>query len=216
MPTVLYSAGLRFPILQSYSTSFAGTENPLSEGGIWTNGGTTGLDWTDVRKTPGLAFATQVPHTSPPFDDSIACLSGYHPDQWVSGVIRNPGNAAAHREVELHLRQRISAHSAISIELDITIDFGLQVVRWNGPVNSFTPIASNITAGVTTNDGDVYYAQFVGTALLVKCNSATVYTGTDALVTTGSPGLGFYAETNSTTPSADNSFGFSSFSCGEL
>lgn len=199
-----------------FSTAFPATENPLSQGGIWTNGGTTGLDWTDVQTTAALAFATQVPHTSPPFNDSIACLSGYGPDQWCLAKISNPGNAASFREVELHLRQTIGAHSAVSYEIDITTAFGLQIVKWNGPVNSFTAIASNITTNVTTNDGDIWYAQIQGSTILVKCNGVQVYTGTDSAITTGSPGFGFYADTNSGTPSADNSFGFSAYQAGHL
>lgn len=204
------------PPLKTYSTAFAGTENPLSEGGIWTNGGTTGLDWTDVRKTPGLAFATQVAHTSPPFDDSVACLSGFHANQWAQLVISNPGNAAVRREIEIVLRSTIAAHSIIQYEIDITIAFGLQIVKWNGPLNNFTPIASNITTNVTTNDGDVWYAQIVGNTITVKCNGVQVYSGTDSSIATGNPGFGFYAETNGGAPSGNSSFGVSSFSCGEL
>ena len=32
----------------SYSTTFPLTENPISEGGSWTNGGATGLGWANV------------------------------------------------------------------------------------------------------------------------------------------------------------------------
>src|SRR5215813_11451279 len=42
----------------SYSTTFPLTENPISEGGSWTNGGATGLDWANVQTTPGLSFGT--------------------------------------------------------------------------------------------------------------------------------------------------------------
>lgn len=199
-----------------FTTNFPSIENPLSQGAIWTNGGTTGLDWTNVQTTTGLAFATQVAHGTPPFDDSIACLSGYVADQWCSGKISNPSNAATLREVELHLRQTITSHSAVSYEIDITTAFGLQIVKWNGPSNSFTPIASNITTNVTTNDGDLWYAQIQGSTILVKCNGTTVYTGTDSAITSGSPGVGFYSDTTNGTPTANNSFGFSIYSAGHL
>ena len=42
----------------SYSTTFPLTENPISEGGSWTNGGATGLGWANVQTTPGLSFGT--------------------------------------------------------------------------------------------------------------------------------------------------------------
>jgi hypothetical protein len=34
---------------QTYATSFSLTENPISEGGKWINGGVTGLDWGNVQ-----------------------------------------------------------------------------------------------------------------------------------------------------------------------
>src|SRR5437867_1620505 len=50
------SAVTNCPVGQTYSTDFAGTENPLSEGGAWTNGGATGGDWQNVRKSNGAAY----------------------------------------------------------------------------------------------------------------------------------------------------------------
>src|ERR1700730_104316 len=43
-----------------YTTAFSRAENPISEGGKWLNGRTDGLDWTDVRTTPGFAFGTEL------------------------------------------------------------------------------------------------------------------------------------------------------------
>jgi len=42
-----------------YITSFPLTENPISEGGKWINGLTTGLDWSDVRTVSGIAYNDQ-------------------------------------------------------------------------------------------------------------------------------------------------------------
>src|SRR5262245_4434564 len=42
----------------SYSTTFPLTEDPISEGGSWTNGGATGLGWANVQTTPGLSIGT--------------------------------------------------------------------------------------------------------------------------------------------------------------
>jgi hypothetical protein len=36
-------------------TNFPLTEDPISEGGNWIGGGTTGLDWNNVQTTPGFA-----------------------------------------------------------------------------------------------------------------------------------------------------------------
>ena len=36
------------PPVRSYRTSFQTDEDPISEGGIWLNGRTDGIDWADV------------------------------------------------------------------------------------------------------------------------------------------------------------------------
>lgn len=65
---------------QTYTTTFAGSENPLSEGGRWSN---NGLDWTTIRKGHGLAYSTQsgIEAGKFQFNDSYAVLSGFPPDQ---------------------------------------------------------------------------------------------------------------------------------------
>lgn len=200
----------------SFSTAFPATENPISQGSKWTNGASVGLDWTNVQSTPGLAFATQTQHAEPPYDDSIACLSGFPADQWCQGVIHNV--SAANREVELLLRATITAHSATLYEIDITQSNGLDIAIWNGPQNSFNVVVTGVTAGVSLADGAVWYAQIVGNVITVKCNGSTVatYTDTANTYTSGNPGIGFYGDTNAGTPSANNTLGFSSFQAGHF
>lgn len=201
--------------LKSYTTSFPATENPMSQGSIWTQGAATGVDWTNVQTTPGLAFATQTIHAHPPFDDSIACLSGHHPDQWCQGTISNTSSHS--REVELILRGTITANSAILYEIDITQNAGLAIAKWSGPLNGFTVITvPGFATGVSLADGAVWYAQIVGNAILVKCNGTIVYSGTDNSIATGNPGLGFYGDFEAGSPTANNTLGWSSYSAGEL
>ena len=61
----------------TYTTNFPLTENPISEGGKWINGKKDGVDWTDVRTTPGLAFGTEIGGNRPElekYDDATALL----------------------------------------------------------------------------------------------------------------------------------------------
>lgn len=197
-----------------YSTVFPLTENPISEGGVWTNGGTTGLDWTNVQTTAGLAFATQVAGPSPPFTDSVASLGGFGPNQWAQGVVHNA--SANLREVELLLRWTITAHNTTGYEIDVTTNFGLGIARWNGALNSFTFLAQNITTNVSTAEGAVWYAQIVGSTITVNCNGTQVFSGTDSTFATGNPGIGFFSSTNNGTPTANNTFGWKSFRAGQL
>src|SRR5689334_20640078 len=61
-----------------YSTAFPNTENPISEGGSWLSGKATGIDFSDVRTTPGRAFGTQGGSASgaSTYADSTAILTG--------------------------------------------------------------------------------------------------------------------------------------------
>ena len=63
-----------------YSTTFALTENPISEGGNWVNGKAVGLDWANVSITPGLAVGNE---TGPNLSDATAVLQtmNWAPDQ---------------------------------------------------------------------------------------------------------------------------------------
>src|SRR4051794_2598221 len=71
-----------------YTTNFPLTENPISEGAQWTTGLATGLDWANVRTTPGLAFGTQ--SGSGGFNDSLAVLKGaWTPDQSATATVRS-------------------------------------------------------------------------------------------------------------------------------
>ena len=42
--------------VRSYRTRFRQDEDPLSEGGIWINGRTDGIDWVDVVARNGVAY----------------------------------------------------------------------------------------------------------------------------------------------------------------
>ncbi len=63
-------------LANTYTTNFASTENPISQSGIWVNGGAVGLDWNNVQTTGGVkAWGTQVP-SGAGTNDSIAALTG--------------------------------------------------------------------------------------------------------------------------------------------
>src|SRR2546427_751312 len=81
-----------------YTTNFSRAENPISEGGRWLNGRTDGLDWTDVRTTPGFAFGTEIGGSTPApqrYDDSTALLQGtWGPNPTAQATVRliNPNH----------------------------------------------------------------------------------------------------------------------------
>lgn len=201
--------------LKSFSTTFSLTESPMSEGGVWTQGLATGLDWTNVDTNGADAIGTKDNGSN--FDDSIACLSGFHPDQSASTVIHK-GSTTNIMEVELLLRWQITSHNARGYEINWAHDGAyMQIVRWEGALNSFTPL-QNFGPLAAPADGDTFYAQIVGNLITVKVNGSTIgtwdiTTGSPANVwTTGNPGIGFYR----TGGAAFSQYAYTSFTAVEL
>lgn len=200
----------------NYSTLFSGTENPISEGGNWINGGVTGLDWADVQKTPGFAFNT----TGAGLLDATAVLTGsWRSDQQASGIVRVVNLRLSNfQECEIRLRTSISAHSISGYEFNNRCARGLdsnsytQIVRWNGPANNFTVLVDNRGTQYGVTDGDVLLATAIGSVLSCYVNGILVAQTTDTTFQ-GSPGIGLDVNTLSNPPS---DFGFSSFQATDL
>ena len=204
LPVLAWSQG-------TYSTNFPLTENPISESGRWINGGSTGLKWANVRTTPGLAFGTQ--SGSAGYDDSTAVLSGtWGPNQTVQATVAVTSASSASsvfEEVELRLRTTITANSITGYEVNCGISASsnyVQIVRWNGPLGSFTQLDGRAYHCV---NGDVLKATISGSTITVYLNGTALYSVTDSTYSSGSPGMGFYLQGTS---GVDANYGFSSFS----
>lgn len=98
----------------TYTTNFPLLENPIYEQGAWISGGVAGINWTNVRTTPGIALGTMPGNASgdAQYADSTAVLAGtWGPDQTaqatisVSNASDDPG---VFEEVELRLRTTIT------------------------------------------------------------------------------------------------------------
>jgi hypothetical protein len=198
-----------------YSTSFADDENPISEGGAWINGKAVGLDWADVRTVAGLALGVSLPSK---YADPTAVLTGdWGSDQKVEGTVtvKTPLSACCH-EVELRLRSTIAPHSITGYEIVCSVSVSspyLEIVRWNGSLNDFTYISK---VGIGCADGDILKAVALGDIISVYKNGAKVLEGKDGNYTSGSPGIGFYEDSNDVWSklgfSSWRQFGFSRFS----
>ena len=197
-------------LFADYTTNFSSTEDPISEGGIWANGATTGLDWKNVRTSGSVAFGTQTGTDT--YRDSTALLLGtWSPDQSVTGVVHTVNQTGAmHQEVEFRLRSTLAPHvnSGYEVLFRCTHDGSqyVQIVRWNGPAGDFDYVAQ--TQGPGISDGDTLKAEIIGTTIRVYINGALVLTGSDSTFATGNPGIGFYLQGGSSATNSD--FGFSS------
>lgn len=195
-------------VARTYSTAFPATENPISEGGNWINGGVTGLDWNNVYTSGG--FAGGVGPADVAYSDPTAVVVGsWGPNQSVSAIVFvSSATSSYFQEVELRLRTTITAHSITGYEINCAVTGShsyLQIVRWNGPLGDFTYLASS---DHSCGNGDGLAATIVGATINVFLNGELVDTVTDSTYKTGDPGIGFNYGCDSTY--AD--FGFASFS----
>jgi hypothetical protein len=184
---------------------------------LWINGGTTGLSWTNVRSVGGMAVGTQTgAHggTAQQYDDSTAVLAGaWGPNQMAQARVRILAvDTGAYEEVELRLRTTITPRSITGYEVDISDrpaggDPYVSVVRWNGPLGSFT-VLGPVVPGPGLKDGDLVKATMVGSTIRVFINGNQVFQVSDGTYTSGSPGMGFFLQA----PSGTNAnYGFTEF-----
>lgn len=206
---------------RSYETSFVHTpENPLSESSSWTNGtaagGSPGSDWAAMRINPSGRAIGAMDGTQNYYGDATAVVAGtWAANQSAEGTVyRVVGNV---NEIELRLRTTISAGSISGYEI-LFNNLSMDIVRWNGAIGDFTPLAWTGTGGGAVN-GDVIRATMVGTTITVYKNSVQVATVTDATFSTGKPGLGIFVSAGPPTPdwtTDQSNLGFTHFKAMEL
>jgi hypothetical protein len=194
----------------SYTTNFSDTENPLSEGGSWIDGGDTGLNWNNVQKS-GFAYATTFATTT---DDDIAVLNtAFAGKQYVQGTVKrdvgySPSNS---HEIELLLHFAISANVARGYELSWSYAGNIQIVRWNGALGDFTVL--NTLTVAAPSDGDVLRGEIDNSGvIMVYLNGVSQGSATDTTWTDGQPGIGFFPRTGATL----TALGWKSFTGGSL
>jgi hypothetical protein len=188
------SATTTCPVVSSggYSTSFNLTENPISEGGKWTNG-SIGIDWKPVQTTGYGAFPGAF-ESGAGANDCIAHLNPaivpFNADQYAEGTVYRP-NPASQSEVELLLRFSITPHNARGYEVYWSTNGGLYIVRWNGPYFDFSYVVNTYLGAA--NHGDKLRAQIKGSVISVYLNGnpTAILTGNDTSWKSGQPGVGF-------------------------
>src|SRR5690348_1500761 len=199
-----------------YFTAFPLTENPLSEGGVWVEGLSDGVDWNNWVSSGGHAHGSQTGNEvgAAQFADSIAVLRGTFPSDIVleSTVYSASGSGDFSAEVE-HLHNfKITPHSARGLEFNISVNgFHGQYstwVRWNGPLGDFTTLQTTFPGAVL--DGAVIRTTRVGNVFSAYVNGVLVNQVTDSTFTDGNPGIGSYL--HNITGSGDSStYGFKQF-----
>jgi hypothetical protein len=216
-------SAVRLGTSRTYATVFPGTENPLSESGTWINGGTTGIDWRDVRCTPGFAFGTG-PSASPPYDDPTAILSGpWGAIQTAEATVRVDAiEAAVNQEVEIRLLTTIAPNRILGYEVmwSITTNTYIDIRRWDGTtdLSSYVQIGFlgsgtspqlltgyRIKATIDATGTIRAYTDSGGGYALMLTSTA------DLTYRSGAPGIGYFKHAGAA--GALSGYGLSAFSC---
>jgi hypothetical protein len=197
------------PVPDPYETSFPATENPISQGGIWSNGAVVASSsWNNVRTTPGKCFGAA---TTSGFGDCISYLQGrfsttkhyVEVDIFIQGGY-SPGVS---HEVGIYLFGNMTTNFANGYEFNFGLGAGLQVVRQNGANGDFdTGVVTLLTGSPPTlvNGNTVRVkASIVGGNptfdVLVGGSSVATYNDTTAgKIVSGSPGIGFFGRPGAT------------------
>jgi len=215
--------GVRLGMQRTFSTSFAGTENPLSEGGNWISGAVSGI-FQDVRCTPGFAFGAG-PSASPPYDDPTSVVSGgWGPVQTAEATVRVDAiESGVNQEVELRLLTTITPGFIRGYEImwSITTNTYIDVRRWEGLANDigqfvqlgFTgsgtspQLVTGYRVKATIDSAGVIRAYTDSGAGYVLMCTATA----DLTYRTGAPGIGFFKHAGAA--GALTGYGYSLFTC---
>ncbi|HKV75111.1 MAG TPA: hypothetical protein VJN95_11370 [Gemmatimonadales bacterium] len=208
------------PPAHSYSSSFPLTENPISEGGIWLNGGSVGQSWSNVSTTPGLAVGRE---TGASYTDATAILTGtWSADQQVTATVYavSPRDAC-YQELELRLRSSLAARSnrgyEIGFKSSTTSSAYLIIVRWNGALGNFTILMQRNGAQYGVKTGDVISAKIVGSVISAYKNGVLMGSVTDKGISSGAPGMGFNLENGPTGCRGTNgNYGYTSYSAVDV
>ena len=176
----------------SYSTTFDGTENPISEHATWHRADNT---YTNVQTENGIAHGTN--GKTDTYDDSYALLTGFAPDQYAQAVVQRsdkPIKDVTH-EVLLLLRFADNKDGARGYECLFSHSGGVQIVRWNGKMGDYTVLKSDKgpeQLGRQLATGDVIKASIVGAVITVSINDQLIARTRDTTYADGQPGIGFF------------------------
>jgi hypothetical protein len=203
--------------VRSYSTDFERDENPISEGGMWLNGRTDGIDWIDVISENGECFgavsrmgvperrkeqgnldaAAQEAAPEGDYDDPTAVLTGeWGRNQHGKGTVfsRNPSEDYF-QEVQIRLRHTMKPSSCTGYEVFfrcLKSEAGYaEIVRWDGAVGNWHSLARRVGYEFGVENGDVIEATIIGNVLKGYINGVEMITATDDTYATGAPGVGF-------------------------
>lgn len=202
-----------------YTTTFPSTENPISEGGVWTRLST---DLLDLQTASGRVYGKQ--NNSVDYDDSYALCTGsgvsFGNNMYAEATIRLAAgfSPAYNQEVELLLR---GTHSVGSPGVrtwyeclhNIAGDF--EIVYLTGINSGFTSLSLTTHTNAPIVDGQVMRAEISGSTISIYIDSVLKCQATDTNIASGGvPGIGMFSRGPVT--DADKFCFRDYFKCGSL
>ncbi len=198
------------PSPQSFSTSFPGTEDPLSQSAAWR----TAVNFYKAPETtPGKCFSNGVTDN---FDDALAQLVspsfGAGDYEITATIFRQGGySPGVSHEVGLYLDLFVDndnpSNTLVSgFEMLFPYDStSFQIFQWLGVNHSFpdnfTQLSPSAQNGGLANvqNGDILKARLQGSNITVTQNGVVKYTLAGITRSgSGGPGMGFYVNTGAT------------------
>lgn len=206
-----------------YETSFAGSEDPLSEGGVWEQDGYPNNG--RLKKISGVCCGIGIGVSPPPWD-MVAYVRGFANDNaLVQGTIFiDPSMGSCLHELEILLRATANGTYVRAYEVNLQFDQNrigaISLARWNGDGTS-----DDLPGGGTIHEdsgaiatGDVFAAECVGDDIKVYFKGILQYTFTDSsgskIATGDGCGLGTFRRTEAAggcDDGFDNSTGYTHF-----
>jgi hypothetical protein len=170
------------------SSSFAGSENPLSESSLWTSGPGA---WGDLQKVSGLARAAATSTFSAARANDTAPGAAIGADQYSQVTLTTLG--AGNPEGGPTCRMASTTDGDCYL-IDAVAGDGFYFFRCtDGGTLSFTQLGAKVS--VTPVAGDTLKLVVTGTTLESFRNGVSQGTRTDATFASGQPGLWIWAAT---------------------
>jgi hypothetical protein len=215
---------------RTYATNFPSTENAISENHNWVNGGACsdplwcpGGNGSNIQTIHGLAFGTQTGAVAPPYTDSGALVTGtWGSDQFVQIVLwwnGTPETSSDYDEVEIRLRGTFGKNWSRTYNINCRVgvpspDSYIQMGRANGPPDNFTPPFVELHGpSAACQNGDIITGTAVGNIITAYINGRKAIQAKDSVISSGSPGFGFFHQGRRT---QNSDFGVSSFIASDL
>lgn len=174
------------------SSSFTGTENPLSEGGVWT---TPSAFWGPCRKANGQGVGAVNTESSMYYN--AVTFSADHYSEIVLAAVQTGGQLYFH-----YVNCRMNTTAGL-YNLSTGLETGPNILQMYSVSNAgtFTQIGADIITPSNLAAGDIIRLEVFGNTLAVKVNQGsgmtTLRTDTDSTFTTGQPGVGGWAQAGS-------------------